>query len=226
MEDEENELTEEDIDEIIDEVDDELSVPQRKTVTVEKDGEEYEVEPPTTYSKELGHEMLLNPDADVVVDHSVDRDGVVGTARSATEFAVFLPRETGTFWSIQSDGMIMKHPTMEGTLIPIHLFKADASRLPNANYLKHDNGGVMENIWESIEDDLPVEVEDVPAPDGYAQTQEAIRWVRITDTQDAERNMGGPAYDTDETYFPAYVDWVRWAVENDSKIAFIYRNCD
>lgn len=177
--------------------------------------------PPTTYDKELGHDIVLNPNNERYPNHAEDRDVLTASIRHATELAIFLPRESGTCWRIQSDGMVMNHPVLEGTMIPVSTYKSDPDALPQGNYLGGADEAEMQEIWAEIEDDLRITVEDTQPPDGYGQAQEAIRWVELVD-HDVERQPMGDM----DPYIPMRDDWVRWVEEHDSPFAIIYRNCD
>lgn len=177
--------------------------------------------PPKTYDKELGHEIVLNPNNERYPNHAEDRDDIVTAAvRQATDLAVFLPRPSGTCWRIQSDGMMMSHPVLEGTMIPVQTYQSNPQLLPEGNYLGGADEAEMRDIWNAIEHDLSITVEDTAPTDGYGQAQEAIRWVELVD-HDAYRE---PYHG--EPYIPDYKDWVRWAEETQSPFALIYRNCD
>lgn len=179
-----------------------------------------DIRKPDTYRKELGHEIILNQDAELCPDHMESRDDGVIISWSSIELGVFLPRETNTYHSFQTDGVMMKHPCMEGTVVPLKPWSSDPGRLPEGNYMKHDNADEMEQIWQSILDDIKIVVEDVAAPDGYAQSQEGIRWVNILE-HDLERDN-----EWTEPYIPIYNDWVRWHELTETPIAIVYRNCD
>lgn len=181
---------------------------------------EDDIQTPDTYRKALGHEKLLNPEAEVCPNHQDSRDQGVVCSWSSIELGVFLPRETNTYHSFQTDGMMMKHPCMEGTVIPLQTYTADPGRLPERNYLEHDNETEMQLIWQELCDDIGILVEDVEPPNCYAQTQEGIRWVNVL-----EHNLERDNEWTD-SYIPVYNDWVRWHESTGKPIAIVYRNCD
>jgi len=175
---------------------------------------------PDTYTKALGHDVLLNTDAEIAPNHNDDRSAGVTVSWYDIELGVFLPRETGTYHEFQTDGMLMKHPCLEGTVVPLRPWNSDPSHLPEANYMQWDNQERMEMIWADICDDIGIVVDDVPAPDGYAQTQEGIRWVTVTDHDLAREN------EFVDTYIPTYNDWIRWHESTGTPVALVYRNCD
>jgi len=214
--------TERTIEELIDGVNDELAEMREQQI------EEYGCLIPDTYDKPLGHDIVLNEDNMYPFpDHSERAVAVVSPSHRSYP-AVLLPRGSGIAHSLQTDGMMMKHPVLEGTLVPIDLFDYDSGALANANYITYDNEEEMRSIWEDIEDEFPFDLVDVPALDGYGQSQEGIRWVKIdVDSVDIDAVSYSTYQESDEdpVYYPHY-GWVEWAIENDSPIAIVYRNCD
>lgn len=207
-----------DVEDLIQSVNDEIAEYRESQI------EEYGCLLPDTYDKPLGHEIVLNrSNIHPIPDHT-DRVLSVVSPHQST-LGVLLPRESGIGHSLQTDGMMMKHPVMEGTYVPIHVYGYQPGTLAEANYITYDNEEEMQGIWDTIESNIPCELTDAPAPDGYGQSQEGIRWVTIesvdldTATYDLHHEEDGPVY------LSSY-GWIEWAVENDSPIAIIYRNCD
>jgi hypothetical protein len=184
---------------------------------------------PDTYWKDIGHEVFLNPDAKVAPKIPAERKARMLEIWSGRRFdlAVFVPRESGTIIHTQTDGKRMKTVEMEGTFIPLDP-PADP-RLPDAWETPDDYD--PREPWEEIESWYPFEFEDVPAPDGLAQTQESIRWIQVTEIHEEAYVAGFVVSEDCESV--EHVDrydyrppWHWLDVATEKQVALFYQNCD
>ncbi|WP_302081581.1 hypothetical protein [Salinibaculum rarum] len=191
--------------------------------------ERYGFRPPDTYWKDIGYDVLLNADAKLSPSIPAERKDqlLVIWFRKQFDFAVFIPRESGTIVRHQTDGKLMKHPEMEGTLVPLDP-PADP-RLPDAwgTPAEYDPRAP----WAEIKSWFPFEFEDVPAPDGLAQNQEGIRWIQVVEIHDSAYASGpqidesGEVVGIDERYrLISPWQWLDMAAEQ--RVALFYQNCD
>lgn len=172
---------------------------------------------------------MLNPEAVVspsIPDSRTDRMLGVWFGRQF-DLAVFVPRQSGTVVRHQTDGKVMKHPEMEGTLVPLD--PPTDPRLPDAwkTPANHD----PRDPWAEIEAWFPFDFKDVPAPDGLAQNQEGIRWIQVMEVPD-RAYAGGPQVDENggiigrderSRLLPSW-QWLNVATER--RVALLYQNCD
>lgn len=181
--------------------------------------------PPDTYYEDIGFSIELNPKAEISPRLDEDEYEFHATFGRECQLAVFVPRESGVAWRFQTDGKFMKHPEMEGTLIPIPC-PVDP-RLPDSVTVPEDYDAT--GVWMEIEDSWPFEFEDVPAPDGMPQSQEGIRWIRITEAEDSAFFMIPDEERGDDSRLirsePVYgFEWMEAAMERP--VAIVYQNRD
>lgn len=132
-------------------------------------------------------------------------------------FGIIIPQETGVIWRQQTKGVRCSKAHIEGVFVP---FRAPSyydkenkehvdllSQLRDANY--QHNSDRRNDIWSRIREELRWEFEEAEPPgEDYPRTQEALKWIRITDSN-ASYFHSTPNRDME-----------------DKTVALVYPNCD
>lgn len=118
-------------------------------------------------------------------------------------FGIVVPqKDSDVIWEFQTDGLMCSHPTIRGTYIPFSSvtipsedidynkvsseptdsYWEDVLRLlVSTNYANNTGSNYnTDYIWDLVNRELPFIYELVDFPDGYRESHEAWKWIKIT----------------------------------------------
>ena len=96
----------------------------------------------------------------------------------SNEFALIIPQKSGVTWQHQTDGVCCNQIYIEGIMIPLIPNNEELlNKLTTANY-NYDKIKVKQ-IWKEIDKSLEFEYKQIVAPEGWARTQEGLKWIQI-----------------------------------------------